>query len=83
MESIKPYLSLVIIYLHYEADKSVFIPEVNCKGKLLVNFDYLEVPEISSLHQEIGRLVANHIYCYLITKNSIMSLKLLALFQGN
>lgn len=71
---------LVILYLCYEAAKFVFIPEVNCKGKLLVSLDYLEVPEISFLHQEIGHLVANHIYWYLITKNSIMSLKLHASF---
>lgn len=62
VESIKSYLLLVILYLCYETAKFVFIPEVNCKGELLVSLDYLEVPEISSLHQEIGHLVANHIH---------------------
>lgn len=61
-ESIKPFFLLVIVYLYYKTAKFVFIPEVNCKGKLLVSLDYLEVPEISSLHQEIGHLATNHVY---------------------
>lgn len=61
-ESIKSYFLLVIVYIYYKAAKFVFIPEVNCKGKLLVSLDYLEVPEISFLHQEICHLVTNYVY---------------------
>lgn len=49
-ESISPFFLLAIVYLYYETATFDFIPEVNCKDKLLVNLDYLEVPEIGSLH---------------------------------
>lgn len=64
-----------MVYLYYETAKFVFIPEVNCKGKLLVSLDYLEVREISSLHQEICHLVTNHVYRNLLSENSLMNLK--------